>query len=119
MMVSKPSGPLTSPTGPYMQGEVESAAGKKEVFLLHIVPTADGIRWKVDWLHRSTAANTGQGAVQIRFVTRDVQGAFDRAITEGAEAVRPPQTKPWGQDVAYVRDPDGNLVEIASPAGPA
>ena len=54
---------------------------------------------------------------EVCFVTRDVQGAFDRAIAEGAEAVTPPQTKPWGQDVAYVRDPDGNLVELASPAG--
>jgi lactoylglutathione lyase len=56
-------------------------------------------------------------AFEVCFVTDDVQRAFDRAITEGAEAVTPPQTKPWGQDVAYVRDPDGNLVELASPAG--
>jgi lactoylglutathione lyase len=56
-------------------------------------------------------------AFEVCFVTDDVQGAFDRAITEGAEAVTPPHTKPWGQDVAYVRDPDGNLVELASPAG--
>jgi lactoylglutathione lyase len=55
-------------------------------------------------------------AFEVCFVTRDVQVAFDRAIEEGAESVSPPQTKPWGQDVAYVRDPDGNLVEIASPA---
>ena len=50
-------------------------------------------------------------------MTEDVAAAFERAVAEGAEAVQPPQTKPWGQDVAYVRDPDGNLVEIASPAG--
>jgi lactoylglutathione lyase len=56
-------------------------------------------------------------AFEVCFVTDNVQGAFDRAITEGAEAVTAPQTKPWGQDVAYVRDPDGNLVELASPAG--
>jgi catechol 2,3-dioxygenase-like lactoylglutathione lyase family enzyme len=56
---------------------------------------------------------------EVCFVTRDVQGAFDRAVTEGAESVTPPQTKPWGQQVAYVRDPDGNLVEIASPTGSA
>jgi lactoylglutathione lyase len=55
-------------------------------------------------------------AFEVCFVTDDVQGAFDRAIREGAEAVNAPQTKPWGQDVAYVRDPDGNLVELASPA---
>jgi lactoylglutathione lyase len=52
---------------------------------------------------------------EVCFVTKDVQAAFDRAVEEGAEAVSPPQTKPWGQDVAYVRDPDGNLVELASP----
>lgn len=55
---------------------------------------------------------------EVCFVTRGVQAAFDRAVEEGAEAVSPPQRKPWGQEVAYVRDPDGNLVEIASPAGP-
>ena len=56
-------------------------------------------------------------AFEVCFVTNDVQGAFDRAVTEGAEPVTSPQTKPWGQDVAYVRDLDGNLVELASPAG--
>jgi lactoylglutathione lyase len=53
---------------------------------------------------------------EVCFVTEDVAGAYDRAVREGAEPVMPPQTKPWGQDVAYVRDADGNLVELASPA---
>jgi lactoylglutathione lyase len=52
---------------------------------------------------------------EICFVTEDVQAGYDRALESGAQPVTPPQTKPWGQDVAYVRDPDGNLVEIASP----
>lgn len=56
-------------------------------------------------------------AFEVCFVTDNVQSAFDRAVAEGAEPVSRPQTKPWGQDVAYVRDPDGNLVELASPAG--
>jgi lactoylglutathione lyase len=55
-------------------------------------------------------------AFEVCFVTDDVAGAYDRAVREGAEPVTPPQTKPWGQDVAYVRDADGNLVELASPA---
>jgi lactoylglutathione lyase len=54
-------------------------------------------------------------AFEVCFVTENVQAAFDRAVEEGATAVSSPQTKPWGQDVAYVRDPDGNLVELASP----
>ena len=46
----------------------------------------------------------------------DVTAAFERAVEAGAEPVNEPQTKPWGQDVAYVRDADGNLIELASPA---
>ena len=53
---------------------------------------------------------------EVCFVTEDVPGAFERAVREGAEPVTEPQTKPWGQDVAYVRDADGNLIELASPA---
>ena len=68
-------------------------------------------------VYRPEERSSTRPAFEVCFVTQDVQGAFDRAITEGAEAVTPPQTKPWGQDVAYVRDPDGNLVELASPAG--
>jgi lactoylglutathione lyase len=56
-------------------------------------------------------------AFEVCFVTEDVAAAYDRAVREGAEPVTAPQTKPWGQDVAYVRDVDGNLVELASPAG--
>jgi lactoylglutathione lyase len=56
-------------------------------------------------------------AFEVCFVTEDVEAAFERAVREGAEPVTAPQTKPWGQHVAYVRDKDGNLVELASPAG--
>jgi lactoylglutathione lyase len=54
-------------------------------------------------------------AFEVCFVSEDVAAAFERAVGAGAEPVSAPHTKPWGQDVAYVRDIDGNLVEIASP----
>ena len=66
---------------------------------------------------RGAGGGGANPAFEVCFVSDDVAAAFERAVAEGAEAVHPPQTKPWGQDVAYVRDPDGNLVEIASPAG--
>jgi lactoylglutathione lyase len=53
---------------------------------------------------------------EVCFVTEDVEGAFSRALEAGADAVSQPEVKPWGQHAAYVRDPDGTLVEIASPA---
>jgi lactoylglutathione lyase len=53
---------------------------------------------------------------EIAFTTDDVAGAYQRAIAAGAVAVSPPAAKPWGQIVAFVRDRDGILVEICSPA---
>ena len=55
-------------------------------------------------------------AFEVCLVTDDVNSGFARAVKAGAAAVSAPSTKPWGQDVAYVRDPDGVLVELASPA---
>ena len=63
----------------------------------------------------AVAAESGP-SFEVCFVTEDVGGAYERAVGEGAEPVSPPLSKPWGQDVAYVRDRDGTLVEIASPA---
>lgn len=54
---------------------------------------------------------------EVCFVTEDVPGAFSRALEAGAAQMSAPQVKPWGQEVAYVRDLDGNLVELASPVG--
>jgi uncharacterized glyoxalase superfamily protein PhnB len=50
--------------------------------------------------------------VEVALVAEDVGGAYRRALEAGATAVAEPKTKPWGQTVAYVRDPDGVLVEI-------
>ncbi|MBD2362003.1 VOC family protein [Anabaena minutissima FACHB-250] len=52
--------------------------------------------------------------IEVGFVTDDIAGAFARAIDAGAVVVVDAKVKPWGQTVAYVRDLDGILVEIAS-----
>jgi lactoylglutathione lyase len=60
-------------------------------------------------------ADREPGGFEICLVDEDVEGTFSRAIEAGAEAVSDPEEKPWGQRTAYVRDPDGTLIEIASP----
>ena len=50
--------------------------------------------------------------MEMALVAEDVEAAFRRALEAGATAVAGPKSKPWGQTVAYVRDPDGVLVEI-------
>jgi lactoylglutathione lyase len=54
---------------------------------------------------------------EVAFVTLDVAEAFQTALSAGATEVKAPEAKPWGQIVAYVRCPDGTLVEICSPVG--
>lgn len=54
---------------------------------------------------------------EIGLLTEDVDAAWARALEAGVEAVVPPQVKPWGQTVAWVRDPDGILIELATPMG--
>lgn len=53
--------------------------------------------------------------IEIAFVTDTPADAYARAVESGAAAVKPVETKPWGQLVAYVRDLNGCLVEICSP----
>ena len=43
--------------------------------------------------------------------------AIQLAVAAGATLLSPPLVKPWGQTVAYVRCPDGTLVELCTPVG--
>jgi lactoylglutathione lyase len=54
-------------------------------------------------------------AIEIGITTDNVQEMYDHAIKSGAIAEMPAKNKPQGQIVAYVRDPDGFLIEICTP----
>lgn len=55
--------------------------------------------------------------MELAFVTDDVPAAVAKAVAAGAVIAADAKTKPWGQVVAYVRTPDGTLVELCSPMG--
>jgi lactoylglutathione lyase len=55
------------------------------------------------------------GGFEVGLVTDDVEAAFTKAVQAGAQPAASPTAKPWGQIIAYVRDPDGVLVELCSP----
>ncbi len=55
--------------------------------------------------------------IEIGFTTDNVEQTYKDAIKAGAIAVEKMKTKPWGQQVAYVRDLDGFLIEICTPMG--
>ncbi|MGZ3901504.1 MAG: VOC family protein [Bacteroidia bacterium] len=54
-------------------------------------------------------------AMEIAFTTDNVQHTIDVAIKAGAILVESPKTKPWGQTVAYLKDPGGFLIEVCTP----
>ena len=53
--------------------------------------------------------------VELAFTTTDVPAAFARAVAAGAVTLAAPYTLPWGQEVAYVRAPDGTIVGLCAP----
>ncbi|MFN8169135.1 MAG: VOC family protein [Candidatus Nanopelagicales bacterium] len=55
--------------------------------------------------------------MEVGLVVDDVAAACERAVGAGAALLSAPTTKPWGQVVAYVRCPDGCLVELCTAVG--
>lgn len=53
--------------------------------------------------------------IEIALVTDDVSDVHQCAIKYGAVELKPPETKPWGQIVSYLRCPSGILIELCTP----
>jgi lactoylglutathione lyase len=66
---------------------------------------------------RENRATDVPAGIEIVFVTSDVKGAYAHAMKEGAVSISEPETQPWGQEVAYVRDLNGVAIELAAPMG--
>jgi lactoylglutathione lyase len=45
----------------------------------------------------------------------DIEAASDRALRAGARLLDASQVRAWGDLVAYVSDPDGNVIALARP----
>ncbi len=51
---------------------------------------------------------------EIAFVVEDVSATIEKLREQGVPIIKEPATKPWGQTVAYVADPDGHFIEICT-----
>ncbi len=56
---------------------------------------------------------TGGGCV-IAFPVADIKKTCRELRQKGIEIFEGPKTMPWGQTVAYFKDPDGNILEITN-----
>ncbi len=69
---------------------------------------------------KNRASEESSAGAEISFVVDEAEGetvaaGVERAVDAGASLVKKPETKPWGQIVAYVKDCNGFLVEICTP----
>lgn len=56
---------------------------------------------------------------ELAFETTDVAAALAQAMAAGAVLVTDVAQMPWGQTLAYVRAPEGTLVELCTPVSTA
>ena len=65
--------------------------------------------------YRPNRASDPPPGIEIMLTADDVPGAVKRATDAGAQLLVGPDEKPWGQTIAYVRDPWGTLVALGTP----
>jgi lactoylglutathione lyase len=98
---------FTAPDGSYAQLDTGSTRLAFAAYALGEHNFAGGVR--------RASADGAPTNIEIVLVTNDVDTAYARAVDAGCEALAPPKDEPRGQRVAYVRDPFGTLVELATP----
>lgn len=62
-----------------------------------------------------SAQTGGRQRIALWVYAEDCDAAVERLRLNGAEVVEKPADQPWGERVARLRDPDGNLVLIGAP----
>lgn len=88
-------------------GEMETGDTKLG-FVLHETAESHGFTYdKLDLKKKPSG-------FEIAFTTPNVKAAYQRAIEAGATPLSEPEMKPWGQEVSYVRDCNGMVVELCS-----
>lgn len=60
----------------------------------------------------SSMSGAGCGSYTIEIEVDDVDREHDRAIRLGIPVVKEPTTQPWGRRSVWLRDPDGNIVNL-------
>ncbi|MDP8969386.1 MAG: VOC family protein [Actinomycetota bacterium] len=63
---------------------------------------------------RLTAPDPDAPGFELGFKVDDVDAAYAELTAAGAAGVSAPTNRAWGQRTAYLRDPDGHLVELVT-----
>ncbi|SDQ49693.1 VOC family protein [Thermostaphylospora chromogena] len=66
-------------------------------------------------VHDAAADPSTPQRILLSVAVDDVDGLLDRVEAAGGRVLGPPTDMPWGQRVAHVHDPDGNMVNLTRP----
>jgi len=82
---------------------------------LKIADRSPGFAWlrsadDVEVMLHERAAVPSDTAVAVGFATAAIDDAVSRCVAAGGVVVDAPETRPWGERMAVVRDVDGHLV---------
>ncbi|MEU6230141.1 VOC family protein [Streptomyces sp. NPDC047042] len=59
-----------------------------------------------------SVSGAASGGFTLEFEISDVDERHEGLLDRGVEIVKPPTTQPWGRRSIWLRDPDGNLVNL-------
>lgn len=65
-------------------------------------------------MNRVTVQSIDSVLFEVGFVVEDVAETINKLRQREVTILKEPVTKPWGQTVAYVADPDGHYIEICT-----
>jgi lactoylglutathione lyase len=99
--------PLGHRSGPYAQ----LATGKTRVSVYERAAMASTLGYDLD------APSLDAPGFELGFKVDDCDAVYAQLVARGATPAVPPTDRDWGQRTAYVRDPDGHLVELAQDLG--
>src|SRR5690242_15620709 len=73
------------------------------------------VPYAADLIGDATIPQTGAGPARgfLAVFLDDVDEAYATFTARGVAFLAPPKTQPWGQRIAYFRDPDGHLWELS------
>ncbi len=94
-----------------VRGAMLSTDGGGRIELFEVPGSAEGLSWS----DPPTAMRT-RGFGHVALEAGDLDAAYTRALEAGATAVWEPRPSPEpGRRMAFVHDPDGNLIELIGP----
>ncbi len=101
--------PRKDPSAAYQFAELDTEGGS-----LQIASHSLGVLLLPGYQRPADGRPTG---VEIAFISKDVDHAYERAVAAGAVVLAAPKLMPWGRTIAYVRSIEGTLVALCSPEG--